>query len=238
MTILPLNTISDVVAHVVLLLKEHVRQAGRLSIAVPTGKTPLPLYKACARQPAGTFRSVTWFALDEFYGSDIPVNMTFRSVLLTHLMQPCALQDTKLNSLRHDTDNPQVESARYENLMASCGGLDLALLGIGGNGHIAFNEPGIPHDSRTGIRQLSRATLTANQYLFQGIPTPTHGLSMGIGTILEAKTVILMATGPGKADIIGRLNALSEPTPDLPASALLNHPDVRIIVDADAGTQI
>ena len=127
------------------------------------------------------------------------------------------------------------ECARYEGAIAAAGGLDLCLLGIGGNGHIAFNEPGSSFDSRTRVVALADDSRAAVAGAFGGEAVPTRALTIGIATILAARRCVLLAYGAGKAGVIAR--AIQDPpTPALPASALQLHPDATIILDAAAAS--
>jgi len=206
-------------------------------IAIPTGNTPVPLYKLLSswvREKSIDLSRVRWFALDEFMSPDLPYGSSFRSVLEQQFAKPCQIARGNLKSLDPTTLEPEAEALRYESAISAAGGLDLAILGIGLNGHIAFNEPGTPFDSRTGLRKLSRATREANDHMFlPWVDPPVMGLSMGIGTLLEARQVLLMATGASKAAIVKRLKE-TDPTPDLPASALKGHADVTVVLDLKA----
>lgn len=206
------------------------------AIAVPTGKTPLPLYErlaALARAGELDLDRVRWFALDEFVGDRIPATSTFAFFLQQRLIRAAGLRAEMLHVLNGAAEDLDAEARRYEALIAAQGGLDLTILGIGRNGHIGFNEPGTPPDSRTGLRHLTDATRQANAYLFPDAAVPRTALSMGIGTLLDAARVMLLATGSAKAEIVGRL-ATASPSPDLPASALGPHPNCCVVVDEDA----
>lgn len=206
-------------------------------LAVPTGSTPLPLYRLLAsRVQAGTIdlSLVRWFALDEFFAPSLPYECTFRYVLEQELIKPCRLKESNLHSLNPLVPDPELEAARFEAAIASVGGIDLAILGVGTNGHIAFNEPGTPFHARTGLRKLDQGTILSNAHLFPPwVQAPNFGLSMGIATLLEARKVLIIATGDSKADIIARL-VQHEPSPDLPASAMKMHPDATLLVDSSA----
>jgi glucosamine-6-phosphate deaminase len=206
------------------------------AIAVPTGKTPLLLYErlgALVRSGDLDLDRVHWFALDEFVGDGIPATSTFAFFLEQRLVRPAGLRAEMLHVLDGAAEDLDGEARRYEALIAAQGGLDLTILGLGRNGHIGFNEPGTAPDSRTGIRHLTDATRQANAYLFPDAEVPRTALSMGIGTLLDARKVMLLATGEVKAEIVGRL-ATASPNPGLPASALVTHPDCCIVVDEDA----
>ena len=126
----------------------------------------------------------------------------------------------------------------YEENIRIAGGIDLQILGIGSNGHIAFNEPGSAVDSRTRAIDLTPDTISANSRFFDSIDeVPRHAITMGIGTILEAKRIVLMAMGKGKADAVKRA---IEDHADVshPASLLQQHHEVTFVLDQDAASQL
>jgi len=205
------------------------------AIALPTGKTPLPLYQLLEGNAPAVFshlKDISWFALDEFLSASLPPESSFRHFLLSRFTKPLGLDSGKLFTLNHAPEDPDAEGSAYEDKINQLGGLHLALLGLGQNGHIGFNEPGTPLDSRSGPRSLMERSRQANAYLFSSPEAvPTQAITMGIGTILDARQVVMMVTGESKAKPVSRLLALSEPTPDFPASALLGHPNAWLIVD-------
>lgn len=234
------NGPAEVARMVASILLEELLANPCAAVALPTGRTPLPLYKYLASLPQtkrDALAQARWFALDEFVGDQLPLQSTFRHFLLEHFVGPLALGPDRLESMSCHLESAHEEAESYERRMASAGGLALAILGIGGNGHIAFNEPGTAFDSRTGVIRLTAATRLANGYLFENEESvPTQGLTMGIGTILESRRIILLATGESKAEIIGRLLS-GDSTTDLPASALKLHRNCDVIVDRDAAGQ-
>jgi 6-phosphogluconolactonase/glucosamine-6-phosphate isomerase/deaminase len=132
--------------------------------------------------------------------------------------------------------DPESECKSFERRIREAGGIDLQLLGIGRNGHIAFNEPGSDRDSRTRLVDLDEDTIKSNSRFFTEVSeVPTQALSMGIGTILESKKIILLATGEGKAHAISS-SLVGGETPDVPASFLQGHTDVSFIVDSKAAS--
>ena len=124
--------------------------------------------------------------------------------------------------------------AEYEAAIEAAGGIDLQLLGLGHNGHIGFNEPADDFPEMTHHVQLTKSTIEANSRLFNSIDeVPTAAFTMGIGTIMKARKVLLMATGKGKAEIVAKAFK-GEVTPQVPASILQSHPDVTIVLDKEA----
>ncbi len=165
-------------------------------------------------------------ALDEYVGARPPY--TFRTALGRALLQHLDLAS------QHVHFPPANSPERYDALIRELGGVDLQLLGLGLNGHIAFNEPGSELGSATRRVALSQQTRVANASNFPpGMPVPTHAVTMGIGTILRAKQIRLLAFGAGKAEIVAELLA-TPPTRRLPASLLRGHGGVRLVVDEAA----
>ena len=128
-------------------------------------------------------------------------------------------------------DMTNEKAAEYDKAIEAAGGIDLQLLGIGNNGHIGFNEPGTPFGSVTHVVELTESTKQANARFFASIDeVPTHAVSMGIKTVMNAKSIILIALGDAKAEIVKAM-INGEVTPDVPASVLQLHPDVEIYID-------
>jgi len=228
---LPTREVAGAAAQII---REIARLDPTAAIAIPTGRTPLALYRHLVGEvQAGddSLCDIQWFALDEFCGPDIPIEARFRTFLLDRFILPAGLNPNNLHAMDGACGDPMMEAQRYEDEIAAHGGLTLAILGIGTNGHIAFNEPGTPLTLRTGVRRLTETTVAANRYLFpKGSSRPSVALTMGPGTLLEASRGLLLATGSGKKDIIARLKN-TPPTPDLPASVLHLHPDCTVITD-------
>jgi glucosamine-6-phosphate deaminase len=212
-----------------------------LVLGLPTGRTPVALYDELARTTASrkvNWSSVTTFNLDEFAGLPPEHPASYRQFMEQHLFRHLNLQPERINFLIGTAD-PIEECRRYESAIAAAGGIDIQILGIGTNGHIGFNEPGSELQSRTHRTPLRPETRRSNATLFGGDPTavPAEALSMGMATILQARSVILMANGHSKAGCIGRV--VNGPlTTELPASFLQIHHDVDIILDAAAAKDL
>lgn len=211
-------------------------------LALPAGQTPLPLYAELRRRCAAgqvDFSQVTTFNLDEFEGVSPTSRGSFRRFMQEHLFAGVNMEPTRINCLDGLAIDAQAECRRYEVAIAAAGGIDLEILGIGGNGHIGFNEPADVLSVVTHRAELSAGTRQANASLFDGDVNlvPHRALTMGIGTILSAREVILMAVGPGKADCIARMIE-GGLTTHLPASFLQLHPRVRVFVDRSAASRL
>jgi glucosamine-6-phosphate deaminase len=211
-------------------------------IGLPTGQTAVPLYKALvARHRAGQadFAHVTTFNSDEFADLAPDHPASYHTFMRAHLFAHVNLAPARTHLLRGDARDWRAEVARFERRLADAGGLDLAVLGIGMNGHVAFNEPAPALVARTHRVRLATASRRAHAGGFANRwqDVPTHALSMGIGTILSARRLVLLAMGPHKARIIGR--ALTGPvTTHVPASLLQVHPDVIAVLDRAAAARL
>jgi len=218
------------------ILLDAIRDDPKLVLGLPTGNTPLGMYARavaeCSRE-YHCFREVTAFNLDEYVGIPRDHPGSYFTFMQRHLFAHVDIDPARTYIPNGAAPDLKVECERYERLMASAGGLGLTFLGLGSNGHIAFNEPGTPFDSRTHVVALSESTRKANAAFFLDQPVPTHAITMGIGTILESRQIVLLASGAKKRDAIARLRSGAQGA-DFPASALWSHPGVRVLVDEAA----
>lgn len=215
-------------------------------LGLATGSTPLPTYRqltAYHQQGLLDFSRAQSFNLDEYCGIAPGHPQSYHAFMQEHLFAGINLPEDR----RHipsgafpmeDTAAWQAECARYDRAIEAAGGVDLQLLGIGGNGHIGFNEPGDAFIGGTHVVQLDARTIEDNSRFFESRDqVPTHAITMGIRTILSAKHILLIATGAGKADILRDLLG-SEITPRLPASILKTHPCVSLFADQEAASKL
>lgn len=213
------------------LLFNAIHDNPRIVLGLPTGRTPIGMYERVVRECAREyrcFRDVTTFNLDEYVGVPADHPASYCTFMQQHLFSHVDLDPAHAhlpNGMAPDLDE---ECRRYEREIREAGGLELTFLGLGRNGHIGFNEPGSPFDARTRVVTLTESTRKANADLFPDQNVPTHAITMGIATILESKRVILLVAGNGKETALDRLQS-REVTQDFPASALWNHPDVRVL---------
>lgn len=185
------------------------------------------------------FARVTAFAVDEFVGLDRTHHGSFHRFISEHLLAGVNIPTHQFHSLNGAADDPDAECERYEAAIAQAGGLGLQLLGIGANGHIGFNEPANELVARTHRVTLLETTRRANAALFGGDEAlvPREAMTMGMGTILKAEAVILIASGAGKADSVERM--IRGPiTPQVPASFLQTHQRVEVYLDAAAASRL
>jgi len=210
-------------------------------LGLPTGGTPVGLYaqlaKAVKAKQADLSQIVT-FNLDEYYGLPKEDPQSYYTFMDVNLYAPCGLRPDQTHIPSGTAPDAEAEVCAYEAAIAKAGGLDLQVLGIGGNGHIGFNEPGTDPKSRTHVVTLTQNTREANARFFTSIgEVPTHAMTMGIQTILDAKAILMLAFGSNKADIL--FDALKGPvSTNNPASFLQSHPDVIVIADHAAASRL
>jgi glucosamine-6-phosphate deaminase len=211
----------------------------RLAMAIPSGSTPLGLYQELVRlhcKDGLDLSRATFFLLDEYYGLSPQEEGSFYSFVYSHFIAPAKISAAHVHAPDTMSLNAVAAGRQYEKEISSSGGLDLAVLGIGHNGHIGFNEPARPFNSRTGLVTLSRETISANKRFFKApANVPRQAISMGLATITEARQTLLLASGAGKAKAVAA--ALEGPvTIMVPASCLQLHPASTAVIDAGAAS--
>ncbi|MDE2293533.1 MAG: glucosamine-6-phosphate deaminase [Elusimicrobia bacterium] len=200
-------------------------------VGLATGKTPLGLY-ALMRGSGLDFSRTRFFNLDELVGLPAEHPKSFRRFLKENLLDGLGVPAGNVRLLRGDAADLEREAEDYEAALKAAGGIDLQVLGLGRNGHIGFNEPGSSLGSRTRPKTLDRETLAD-----YGPGTPRFSITMGIGTILEARELLMLATGEAKAEAVRRI-AEGPLTSETPGSALQLHPRARLIVDEAAAARL
>ena len=213
-----------------------------LVLGLPTGRTPLGLYRVL-RERSGRER-IDWsrvrtFNLDEFAGLEPANPNSYRAYMRAELFGHVSITAANIGFLNGTAPDLKAECRRYEDAIEAAGGIDLQILGIGANGHIGFNEPADGLCAHTHIAELERESREANAERFGGDWTtvPERALSMGMATILNAREIVLIATGAEKADAVqGMIEGLI--TTRLPASILQVHPRVTVMVDRDAAGRL
>ncbi|HVM29857.1 MAG TPA: glucosamine-6-phosphate deaminase [Candidatus Limnocylindrales bacterium] len=211
-------------------LAQRVRAADRLRVCLPTGSTPAPLYAelvAAARRGEISFADVEIVLLDEYVGlaADDPARCDVQ--LRTDLVDRLPVSPLAFHPIAVDTLAPEDAAAVHDQVAAA--GLDIAVVGLGRNGHVGFNEPGSTADSPTRVVELTAASIeTSADYGAHG--QPTHGITLGLDRLLQANEVWLLVTGEHKSDVL-RASLEGAETPDVPASYLRRHP--RLVVWAN-----
>jgi len=213
-------------AHAARIFIEAIRENPSLVLGLPTGRTPVGMYERVVNECS--CRDIVTFNLDEYAGISCDHPGSYCAYMQQHLFSHIDVDSARThipNGIASDLD---AECARYEQAIASAGGLGLTFLGLGQNGHIGFNEPGTPFTSRTRVVELTHSTRLANAGLFEGGRVPERAITIGIATILESKHIVLLASGASKRDAIERLRS-GDVSEEFPASALHRHSDVTVL---------
>jgi len=210
-------------------------------LGLATGSTPLGLYRELIRmhrEEGLDFSQVTTFNLDEYVGLSADHEQSYHYFMHENLFKHINIPPHNIHIPSGTTDNYPAFCQWYEQRIKDCGGIDVQILGIGSDGHIAFNEPGSSLSSRTRIKTLARQTIEDNARFFEKVEdVPVYAITMGVGTILEARKLLLLANGKNKADAVAA--AVEGPvTSMVTASALQLHPDAVVFVDAEAASKL
>jgi len=220
--------------HAARLCLAAIQSNPRIVLGLPTGRTPLGMYdrviRECRREYR-CFRDVVTFNLDEYAGVPREHPGSYWTYMKRHLFDHVDIDLRNTHIPNGTAPDPGAECVRYENEIRSAGGLELAFLGLGRNGHIGFNEPGSPFDAHTHVVELTPSTRAANAEFFPGGEVPARAITMGIATILESRAIVLLAAGAGKHEAIERLRS-GVIDASFPASALWMHADVTVLSGA------
>ncbi len=220
-------------------VSELLKQKPNAVLGLPTGSTPETMYAELVRRyKAGLldFGQVTTFNLDEYVGLSDTHPQSYHSFMKKHLFDGVNIPSEARHLPSGETEPPEESAAAYEALLNKLGPIDLMILGIGTNGHIGFNEPGTPFDSRVHITSLAPSTIQANSRFFSDEnEVPREAVTTGIGNILEARQIMLLAKGESKAEAIAA-TLQGEVTIEVPASALQQHNNVYVVVDKAAAS--
>ena len=205
-------------------------------LGLATGTSPLQVYSdliKANKEGRVTFKNVTTFNLDEYIGLEGTHVQSYRYFMNDNLFNHIDIDKERTHVLK-GTGDYLAYAKEYDNLIAKAGGIDIQILGIGSDGHIAFNEPGASFDSLTHVETLAESTIVDNSRLFNDISeVPTKAVTMGLRSIMNARKIVLIATGKNKAKAI--YNLLKGPkTEQVPCSILQDHPDCTIYVDEEA----
>jgi glucosamine-6-phosphate deaminase len=220
----------------------RLRAQPRLVLGLPTGRTPLPLYRELAALHAAgatDYRRATSFNLDEFVGLEAAHPGSYRAYMREHLFRHIDLPPARAHFLDGSVTDLERECVRFEQAILDAGGIDLQILGIGANGHIGFNEPAPRLSAWSHRVRLTAGSRRANAGFFGGDlrRVPKEALSMGVATILRARAIVLIATGRSKAAVIARMVA-GPITTAVPATLLQLHGDVEVLLDEAAAERL
>ncbi|WP_283170902.1 glucosamine-6-phosphate deaminase [Curtanaerobium respiraculi] len=208
-------------------------------LGLATGTTPISLYDTLTEDcKAGkiSFADITTYNLDEYRGLPGTHDQSYRYFMDKYLFDRVDIDKSRTHLLDGTNPDADAECAAYEKELADAGYVDLQLLGLGHNGHIGFNEPADHFPVDTHLVDLTESTITANARLFDSVEdVPTQAYTMGIGTCMKARKILLVANGANKARIV-RDSFQGPVVPQVPASILQLHADVTVVVDKEAGS--
>jgi glucosamine-6-phosphate deaminase len=231
------EAISAAVAYVV---------AGRLEeepssvLMLPTGITPLGMYRRLVemhRSGKLSFANATFFNLDEYLGLAPDHEASYHVYMKEHFYGLIDVDPARVFVPDGAAPDPEEECERYEAAVREAGGIDVCVLGIGRNGHIGFNEPGAPFDSRTRVVRLSESTRKVNAADFEAHRAPERAITAGMATIFDSKMVLLLASGTNKAGAVAAA-VEDEVSESMPASMLRSHPNAVLFLDEAAASDL
>ena len=210
----------------------QIKEKSNTVLGLATGSTPVGMYKELIemnKKGEISFKDVVTYNLDEYYPISPENNQSYRYFMDTNLFSKINIDRANTYVPGGCSDDMEAEGKAYDELIESLGGIDLQLLGIGLDGHIGFNEPDDVFTAGTHVVELDESTIEANARFFASIDdVPRSAITMGMGAIMQAKKVLLIANGKNKEDILNK--AFFGPiTPRVPASILQLHPDVTVI---------
>ena len=223
------------------IVADRLRKKPNLVLGLATGSTPVGMYKELIRlhkEDGLDFSRVITFNLDEYVGLRPSHDQSYHYFMRENLFKHINLQERFIHI--PDGMAPDIDAfcSWYEEEMRKAGGINLQILGIGGNGHIAFNEPGSSLGSRTRVKTLTEKTRKDNARFFSSFnEVPKYAITMGIGTIMDAKEVVLLANGPGKTDAI-KASVEGPITAQCPASVIQLHRLAFVMVTRDAAASL
>ena len=210
-------------------------------LGLATGDTPLGMYKELVElynKKEVDFSEIRTFNLDEYYGLNRENSQSYYSYMINNLFNYININIENVNVPSGMVEDINTVCLEYENKIKEAGGIDMQVLGIGGNGHIGFNEPDVNFEAETHLVNLDEQTIKANSRFFDSInDVPVKAISMGIKTIMNSRKIILLASGKSKAEVIERA-VKGKINPNIPASILQLHNDVTIILDKDAASYL
>ncbi len=224
-----------------LLIKEELERKPDLVMGLPTGSSPIPLYSELIRmhkEQGLDFSRVKTFNLDEYVGLGPDHPRSFNRFMHEHFFDYVNIKKENIYIPDGLAGNLERHCLEYEEKIAEAGGIDLQILGIGRDGHIAFNEPGSSLGSRTRVKTLTEETIQDNSRFFEKKEdVPIFAITMGIGTIMESRKIILLGSGSLKADVIARF--IEGPiTSEVTASILQMHPRLAVVLDEQAAHRL
>jgi glucosamine-6-phosphate deaminase len=240
MEVVPLDRVEAVAALAADTIEALVRRTPEAVLGLATGSSPVPTYRELVRRhrdgTGPSYDSVRCFTLDEYVGLPAGHPQGYRATILAQVTDDLGIAREHVTSPDPSPEGLPEAGARYEAALVAAGGVDLQVLGIGGDGHLAFNEPGSSLASLTRLKTLTERTRSDNARFFGSVDdVPRHVLTQGLATIGRARHLLLVATGEGKAQAVA--DAVEGPlTASCPASTLQLHPHATVLLDAAAAS--
>lgn len=236
MKVVKLTNAYDISVEVAKIITEQINAKPDSVLGFATGSSPVETYKRIIEKYEKgevSLKDITTFNLDEYCGLQQDNVNSYFYFMKDNLFGKTDVDFGKVNFLSGTSGDIEAECKAYQNAIEKAGGIDIQILGIGTNGHIGFNEPSDSFTDGPFKVQLTQSTIDSNIKYFEDGNMPTHALTMGIGDIMRAKKIVLIATGEAKADAIFK-TVKGEVSPSCPASVLQNHPDATIFIDEEA----
>lgn len=241
MDIVVLPTADDIARAAADRIERLIKDRPAAVLGLATGSSPLPLYRELGRrhrEEGLSFAQASAFLLDEYVGLSPDHPEAYRNVIRREFISLVDIPEKSVSSPSGNAADITAACAEYEESIRAAGGVDLQILGIGTDGHIAFNEPGSALTSRTRVTTLTEQTREDNARFFDSIDdVPMHVVTQGLGTIMEAREIVLIATGANKAEAVAQL--VEGPVSAFwPATVLQNHQHITVFVDEAAGADL
>lgn len=205
-------------------------------LGLATGASPVKTYKELIKRFNAdelSFKNVKTFNLDEYCSLPRDDKNSYYTFMHENLFNSVDIKEENVHILNGNAENPDEEAKNFDNAIEEAGGIDIQLLGIGTNGHIGFNEPADAFTEGTFKVKLTDSTIKSNSIYFENDSMPRYALTMGVGSIMKAKKIVLIATGESKANAV-KAAVDGEVSPKCPASVLQNHPDAIFLIDKEA----
>ena len=213
-----------------------IKKNPKAILGLATGSSPVGVYKLLVKAYEDkiiSFKDITTFNLDEYVGLDGSSDQSYRYFMNFNLFDHVDI-DKNNTHVPSGVGDIELLASKYDKMIEEAGGIDLQILGLGSDCHIAFNEPGTPFDSLTHVTDIAESTIKDNARFFEKIEdVPTKAVTMGLRSIMNARKIVLLATGKNKAQAVYDL-IKGEQNEDHPGSILRDHPDCTIYVDEDA----
>lgn len=223
-------------------IQRTVEESPEAAITLPTGQTPVGMYEELVRRVRESDLDLSQthiFLLDEYLGQGREDEASLTRWLYEVFLTPAGIPAAHIHEIPSTAADPEGAAAEFEIELADLGGLELAVVGLGPNGHVAFNEPGSPPDSRTRVLDLTpESREQSSAYWESDTPVPAQAITMGLGTILSAKRIVMIVSGASKAEMLRR-SLEEEPMLDVPASWLQRVGErLEVIADRDAASAL